>query len=204
MPFKLSRSGLLIVISAPSGCGKSSIVRGILPRIEDLKYSISATSRTPRKDEINGKDYVFMSREQFVAEIKQGLFIEHAEVHGNFYGTPRKAVDEARSAGKDLILDIDVQGGLQVRERVPDSVLIFIVPPSLQELERRLRGRNTDPEDVIRLRLRNAENELSYWPQYDYVVTNDDLPVALDQVEAIIRGERCRASRMSNWERIFE
>lgn len=197
MPFIFKRRGMLIVISAPSGGGKSSIVQGLLKRLDGLRYSISATSRAPRGDERDGREYFFHSREEFEKQIAQGAFLEHAEVHGNFYGTPRKAVEEALRAGQDVILDIDVQGALQIRDKMPDAVLVFVVPPSMEVLEERLRGRDTDPEDGIVLRLKNAVEEMKAWPYYDYVVVNRELDEAIEAVHEIIGAEQCRSRRLS-------
>lgn len=195
--FSFQRRGTLIVISAPSGCGKSSILRAILPRLDSIDYSISVTSRPPRGDEVDGREYYFVDQREFENRIARNEFIEFAEVHGHYYGTPREAIVESLRKGIDVLMDIDVQGGMQVRDKVPEAILIFIAPPSIEELEKRLRSRNTDSEEVIQLRLKNAINEMSFWPRYDYVVTNETLEDAVKSVETIIRSERCRTTRLN-------
>jgi len=197
MSITFSRQGMLVVISAPSGCGKSSILRGVLSRLENARYSISATSRAPRGDEVDGREYYFISRAEFERRIENREFLEYAEVHGHFYGTPMAPINNLIAQGIDVLLDIDVQGGLQVRSLAPESVLVFIAPPDMQVLETRLRGRSTDSEETIQLRLKNAVGEMAIWPQYDYLVTNDDLDEAIGRVEMIIRSERLRTRRLT-------
>jgi len=204
MALSFRRKGMLIVVSAPSGGGKSTILRAVMNRMDGLEYSISATTRLPRAGEIDGRDYFFLSREEFQARIAEGGFLEHAEVHGNLYGTPRAEIERACLSGRDIVLDIDVQGGAQVKRRAPDAALIFILPPSLAELERRLRDRASDSPADIELRLRNARNEMRRWRDYDYAVINDDLERAVRDVEEIIRAERRRVSRLDLDEEIGE
>lgn len=183
------RKGKLIVISAPSGCGKSTIIKQIIDDERlSLGFSISATSRKPREGEQNGVHYYFISDEEFVQLIKEDKFIEWEEVYaGTHYGTLVSEVERVTSAGKNLILDIDVKGGVNVKKRFADEVLsLFIMPPSIDELGRRLRGRATDAEEVIRKRLDKAEFEISYAHHYDQVIVNDDLATAVEEVRSAI------------------
>lgn len=190
--------GSLIVVSAPSGAGKSSLAERVLQRIEDLRFSISYTTREPRGSEQDGVDYYFVSEGEFRAMRERDEFLECAEVHGYLYGTHEKPVEELLSHGLDVMLDIDVQGAEQVRRRVPEAILIFIMPPSCEVLEARLRSRNLNAPDDIERRLRNAAIEVQLYERFDYVVLNDDLDRALAQLEAIIIAERCRPDRQRN------
>jgi guanylate kinase len=190
--------GNLIVVSAPSGAGKSSLAERVLKRVEGLRFSISYTTRELRGAEQNGVDYFFVSEDEFCAMREREEFLECAEVHGHLYGTHEKTVEEMLSQGFDVMLDIDVQGAEQVRRRVPEAILIFIMPPSRQILEARLRSRNlNEPADAER-RLRNAAIEVQLYERFDYVVLNDDLDRALARLEAIIIAERCRPERNRN------
>ncbi len=186
----------VIVISGPSGAGKSTFVHELLRLHPDLVYSVSATSRPRRPHEVEGEDYFFLDRDDFRGRIERSEFAEWAEVHGELYGTLRAQVDQSLAAGKNVLLDIDVQGGRAVRRIYPDGVFIFILPPSLERLEERLRGRGTDTDERIRLRLENARREVSLAHEYDYAVVNDDWDVAARKVNAILVAERCRASRL--------
>lgn len=186
----------VIVISGPSGAGKSSFVHELLRLHTDLVYSVSATSRARREHEVEGTDYFFLEREDFRARIERGEFAEWAEVHGELYGTLRSQIDAALAAGRNVLLDIDVQGGRAVRRIYADGVFLFILPPSLARLEERLRGRGTDSEERIRLRLENARREIALAHEYDYAVVNDDWDVAARRVDAILTAETCRASRL--------
>jgi guanylate kinase len=178
----------LFVFTAPSGAGKTSLVRGLMQRQPALRFSISFTTRTPRPNERDGHDYFFVTREQFEAMAGRGEFLEHARVFDNYYGTSRAQVEQALAAGRDLILEIDWQGAQQIRAAMPECVSIFILPPSRTELERRLRGRGTDPEDVIQRRLRDAAGDMTHWHEFDYVVVNDDFDRALEDLVAIVGG----------------
>ena len=190
--------GTLIVVSAPSGAGKSSLAERVLKRVEDLRFSISYTTRDPRGPEQHGVDYYFVSEEQFRTMRERDEFLECAEVHGCLYGTHEQPVEDLLSQGLDVILDIDVQGAEQVRRRVPEAILIFILPPSCEVLEARLRARNLNaPADIDR-RLRNAAIEVQLYDRFDYVVLNEDLDRALAQLEAIIIAERARPDRQRN------
>jgi len=190
--------GTLIVVSAPSGAGKSSLAERVLKRISDLRFSISYTTRAPRGTEQHGVDYYFVSEEEFSAMRERDEFLECAEVHGYLYGTNEKPIEELLSQGFDVMLDIDVQGAEQVRRRIPEAVLIFILPPSSEVLEARLRARNLNAPADIERRLRNAAIEVQLYERFDYAVLNDDLDRALDQLEAIIVAERCRPFRQRN------
>lgn len=188
--------GSLFIVSAPSGTGKTTILKKIMRDLPGISFSVSHTTRPPRAGEQDGVDYHFISRDDFVRMKDDGAFLEWAEVHGNLYGTSRKAVEEQLSAGKDLLLDIDVQGARQIRQAMNgDAVFLFIAPPSWQILEDRLSGRGTDAPETIRLRLDNARKEMEDAALYEYVVINDDLDMAVDMVRSIIVTERCRNRR---------
>lgn len=190
--------GNLIVVSAPSGAGKSSLAEGVLKRVEDLRFSISYTTREPRGAEKHGVDYYFVSEDEFRAMRERGEFLECANVHGHLYGTHRYQVEEILSAGFDVMLDIDVQGAEQVHRHMAEAILVFILPPSREALEARLRTRNlNEPADIER-RLRNAAIEVQLYERFHYVIVNDDLDRALAELEAIIIAERCRPERLRN------
>jgi guanylate kinase len=186
----------VVVISGPSGAGKSTFVHELLRLHPDLVYSVSATSRPRREHEVEGKDYFFLDRDDFRARIERSEFVEWAEVHGELYGTLRAQIDQSLAAGKNVLLDIDVQGGRAVRRIYPDGVFIFILPPSLARLEERLRGRGTDSEERIRLRLENARREIGLAHEYDYAVVNDDWDLAARKMNAIVIAETSRATRL--------
>jgi len=186
---------LLLVISAPSGCGKSVVLQQVLQSSAGLVYSVSVTSRAPRGAEVDGRDYHFVTRERFEQLIRENAFYEWAEVHGNLYGTRVDTIEAALAGGLDVALDIDVQGGLAVKRRSPDAVLVFLLPPSREVLEQRLRGRASDTEEQIRLRLDNAMREMEFWPQYDFVLINDRLEETVAAARQILEAERRRASR---------
>jgi len=188
--------GHLLVISAPSGAGKTTILKPILARIPAIAFSVSHTTRRPRPGEINGKDYFFVDADQFFAMRLDGDFLEWAEVHGNYYGTSQRAVMAQLAGGQDVILDIDVQGARQLQARQDlDATFIFIAPPSLAELERRLTGRQTETAETIALRLHNARQELQAANLYDYIIVNDDLDHAKSMLMAIILEKRAAARR---------
>ena len=192
---KSSERGNLIVVSAPSGAGKSSLAQRALNRIEGLKFSISYTTREPRGAEKDGVDYHFVSEDEFRNMRDRSEFLESAEVHGYLYGTHRAAVDELLAQGLDVILDIDVQGAEQVRQRVPEAITVFILPPSREILEARLRSRNLNEPSDLERRLSNAADEVRLYEKFHYVIVNDDLDRALASLEAIITAERCRLLR---------
>jgi guanylate kinase len=189
--------GRLFVIAAPSGAGKTSLVRALMEREPALRFSISYTTRPRRPAEVHGRDYFFVTREEFQRMAAEGGFLEHATVFDNSYGTSKAQVEQSLADGQDLILEIDWQGAAQVRRALPECRSIFILPPSHAELERRLRGRGTDPEEVIRRRLRDAASDMGHWSEFDYVVVNDDFDRALRELQDIIRGrgEASRADR---------
>lgn len=189
----MQRKGILYVISAPSGAGKSTLCRELLDIFPELRHSVSCTTRTPRTGEIEGKDYHFVSREEFLRMIAGGEFAEWAEVHGNLYGTALKTLQQSREKGIDLILDIDCQGAAQLKEKQVAGVNIFILPPSYGELRRRLEGRESDPPDVIEKRLSNAADEIKQAGWYDYIVVNDIFSRAVEDLKSIIIAERHRA-----------
>ena len=188
--------GLLIVISAPSGTGKTTLTHMLLKEFPDMEFSVSYTTRKPRPGEVNGKDYFFVDRETFERMIEEGDFLEWAEVYGNLYGTSKSQVLKALNEGKDILLDIDTQGALQVKKNFPEAVLIFILPPSFKELERRLRSRGTDDEETIERRLKIARVEVERAPLYDYIVVNDRLEKAYEKLKSIVIAEKCRTERL--------
>jgi len=188
------RRGRLFVIAAPSGAGKTSLVRALMEREPGLRFSISYTTRPQRPAELHGRDYFFVSPDEFERMAASGEFLEHARVFDNRYGTARRQVDEWLAAGQDLILEIDWQGARQVRAALPECVSVFILPPSLGELERRLRGRGTDAEEVIGRRLRDAASDMTHWREFDHVVVNDEFARALADLQAIVAG-RAEATR---------
>ena len=186
----------VFIISAPSGSGKTTLVSRLLASVPGLMFSVSYTTRLPRGDEVDGHSYHFVSRQDFEAMVAGGEFLEWAEVFGNYYGTHRGILEEAQAQGKDLVLDIDVQGARQLRSRIPEAVSVFILAPSRQILEQRLRARGEDREDVIERRLRDAAGEIRNYQQYDYVVINRDLDESAATLNAIVRAERVRRTRI--------
>ncbi len=186
----------VFIISAPSGSGKSTLVARLLASDPGLRFSVSYTTRTPRGNEKPGENYIYISRKEFLTRIGQDEFLEHAEVFGNFYGTSREVLEQARREGKDLILDIDVQGARQLKDRIPEAVSIFILPPSRDILEQRLRARSEDSEEVIQRRLRDAAEEIRNYEQYDYVLVNHQVEESTGTLGSIIKAERVRRSRM--------
>lgn len=186
----------VFIISAPSGSGKSTLVARLMGADPGLRFSVSYTTRKPRGNEKPGESYVYISREEFLSRIDRSEFLEHAEVFGNFYGTNREVLEQAKSEGKDLILDIDVQGARQLKERIPEAVTIFILPPSRDILEQRLRLRSEDSEEVIQRRLREAAEEIRNYQQYDYVLVNHQVDESTITLAAIIKAERVRRIRM--------
>ncbi len=187
--------GILFILSAPSGAGKTSLMKELLSRDPGLKLSISCTTRPARTGETDGVHYHFLDRTQFRQAISEGDFLEHAEVFGNLYGTREADVRRHLAAGRDLVLEIDWQGARQVRERFPTAVGIFVLPPSIEELERRLRGRGTDSEAVIARRMRQARADMTHYAEYDYLVVNDCFDRALDALASIATAERLRLAR---------
>jgi guanylate kinase len=196
----MSRRGLLIILSSPSGAGKSTLARRLMAWDPSIRFSVSATTRAPRPGEEDGREYFFRTREAFEEMVANGDMLEHAEVFGNLYGSPRAPVEEALSAGRDVMFDIDWQGGQQVRNSVlkGDVVSIFILPPSIAELDARLRGRGQDSAEVIAGRMAKSEAEISHWAEYDYVLINADLDATERQLIHIIEAERLRRDRRTD------
>ncbi len=188
----MDRRGSLFVLSAPSGTGKSTLIRLLMEKERRLSFSISHTTRAPRRGETDGVHYHFVPREEFERMAESGEFVEWATVHGNLYGTSAGEIEKSLSAGNDVILDIDVQGAVQVGFKFPEAVLVFVLPPSMAELERRLRDRAKDDEEVIRRRLRNARDEIKVIERYHYVIMNDDVDRAVEELGTIIRAGRLR------------
>lgn len=187
--------GLLVVVSAPSGGGKGTILKELFARNDNLQLSVSATTRNPRPGEENGKQYYFMSREEFEGMIREGKMLEHAQYVGNYYGTPRGPVDKWIGEGRDVILEIEIQGGAQVKKLMPECVSVFILPPSMAVLGERLRGRGTEDEETVLKRLETARQEIPCAKDYDYVVFNDRLEDAVEDILTILRAEKLKYSR---------
>lgn len=198
-PRQIRRRGLMLVLSSPSGAGKTTISRSLLERDPNLSLSVSATTRPMRPNELEGVHYFFKEQAEFDRMVEDGEFLEHARVFGFSYGTPRAPVEDALSEGKDVLFDIDWQGTQQVAEAMPkDLVRVFILPPSHVELERRLFTRAQDSEDVVKSRMAKAASEMSHWQEYDYVVINRELDRAIAEVEAILQAERLKRERQTN------
>lgn len=187
--------GLLIVVSGPSGVGKNTIISNLFNCLSNFKYSISATTRAPRPNEIDGQHYFFLTDSEFNKRIAAGDFLEWAKVYQHYYGTPRSYVERMLAGGTDLILDIDVQGAAQIKKTLPEAILIFLAPPSLAELKQRLIGRKTEPESEIMLRLQNIDKELQAVPIYDYFIINNEIDLTCSQIECIIQSERMKVTR---------
>lgn len=193
----MQRRGLLLILSSPSGAGKSTLARRLMDWDPTIRFSVSATTRAPRPGEVDGREYFFRSRADFQAMVAAGDMLEHAEVFGNFYGSPRAPVETAMKEGRDTLFDIDWQGGQQIRNSAlgRDVVSVFILPPSIAELERRLRGRAQDTDAVIAGRMAKSEAEISHWAEYDYVLVNDDLDRTFNDLLTILQAERKRRDR---------
>lgn len=195
-PVTIARRGLMLVISSPSGAGKSTIARNLLEKDKNISLSVSVTTRPRRQSEIEGIHYHFISKRDFERLRDNEELLEWAEVHGNFYGTPREPVEVAMAAGRDMLFDIDWQGAEQLQDKMKaDVVSIFILPPTMTELQSRLHRRAEDTEEVIKTRLINSRAEIEHWRDYDYVILNDDLQAAFEAVEAIVKAERVRRDR---------
>lgn len=196
MMIKTKKQGLLIVLSGPSGSGKNTVcdmAKEVMPNIWE---SVSMTSRKPRKGEVDGKDYYFVSEEEFEKNIEEGKMLEHAKFAGNYYGTPRKSVQKQLDAGKDVLLVIEIQGALQIKEKIPQALFVFLLPPSMKELKRRLRMRKTETEEKLMERFETAYKEINELPKYNYVIVNDKADEAARKLEAIINAEKCRVDRI--------
>jgi guanylate kinase len=187
--------GILVVLSGPSGAGKGTVSQALLPKMKEMFLSVSATTRMPRNGEIDGEDYLFITVSKFSGMIAGNEFLEWAKVHDNYYGTPCSPVREALKQGKDVLLEIDIQGGLQVKKKIPEAVLIFLLPPSWTELKARLNGRGSETPKEVKKRLQNAVNEIRMLSLYDYVIVNDRVEQAVDRIQAIIAAEKCRTFR---------
>jgi guanylate kinase len=191
------RKGTLFIVSGPSGVGKGTIVRELVAREPAVRLSVSVTTRAPRPGEQEGVSYHFKTPEAFDALVQGGELLEHAQFGANHYGTPRAWVEAQQTAGHDVILEIEVKGAIQVSQKAEDAVLVFVLPPSFEELEARLQGRRSETPEVVRQRLAIAREELAFLPMYDYHLVNDDLEVAVRQLQAILEAERCRVSRLA-------
>jgi guanylate kinase len=197
-PKIIARRGLMLVLSSPSGAGKTTLSRKLLAEVSGLELSISVTTRARRRGEVNARHYHFIDAKKFARLAQAGDLLEHAEVFDNRYGTPRKPVEQALKAGRDVLFDIDWQGTQQLREKLPqDLVSVFVLPPSIPELERRLHTRAQDDNDIIRARMAKAAGEMSHWAEYDYVVINRDIDRAFDEVRAILAAERLKRERQT-------
>ena len=193
---KLNERGLLIVISGPSGVGKGTVRKALFEmKNHNLTYSVSMTTRKMREGEVDGKDYYFVTKDEFLKQIDDGNFLEYAEFVGNYYGTPLDKVNQKLDEGKEVVLEIEVEGALQVKKKVPDCVMIFLVPPSKEELYNRLKNRGTEAEEIIQKRIEKANREFKVAPKYDYIVVNDEVNNAADRIMAIIRAEHAKTSR---------
>jgi guanylate kinase len=194
---EITRRGILLVLSSPSGAGKTTITRAVLEREPGLEFSISVTTRRPRAGEVNGRHYHFIDRTHFDAMVKDSALLEHASVFGNFYGTPRAPIETALAEGRDVILDLDWQGAQQLRRGLSaDVVSVFVLPPDHQTLEKRLRSRAQDSEEVVNARLVKSAEETSHWSEYDYVIINDELEVSVALTRSILAAERARRERL--------
>ena len=187
--------GLLIVLSGPSGVGKGTVCTALRSRVPELVYSVSATTRSPRLGEVNGVNYFFKSREQFMDMIDNDQLLEYAEYVGNYYGTPRDFVEETLASGKDIILEIEVQGALKVKEKFPEGIFVFLMPPSLDELKDRIQGRGTESQATIDHRMSVAVDEINLLQHYDYAVVNDEINLACERIQSIIIAEHCKVRK---------
>ena len=194
----MNKKGLIIVLSAPSGAGKTTLAHKLIKADKNLVFSVSCTTRPMRDGEKDGIDYNFLSVEEFKSNIAKNKFAEWALVHNNYYGTLKSEIENAMNSSRDILLDIDVQGGISIKKAFPDAVLIFIMPPNIEELKNRLIKRNKDSEETISARLSNARNEISYYSHYDYLVVNDKIKAALSELHSIIGSERLKIVKVKN------
>lgn len=188
--------GLLIVISGPSGAGKGTICKALLEKRKDIEVSVSATTRQPRAGEVDGVNYHFLTKEQFVEKVEQDGFLEYAEVYGNYYGTPKSNVDQILDSGRNVILEIDIQGALKVKEKASEGVFIFILPPSMEELKQRIIKRGSETPESLMTRFKSAYQEINYVSKYNYAVVNDNVEDAVHKIEGILTAELCRVDRL--------
>lgn len=195
----MTKKGLLLVVSGPSGVGKGTICKEYLNKYDDCALSVSATTRSPRDGEVDGVSYFFLTHDEFRKKIDEGGFLEHAVFCDNYYGTPKDAVMEKLEEGKNVILEIEVQGALQVRSHYPEAVFVFVIPPSVETLEERLRGRGTETDEVIKKRLERAKAEFKYIDKYNYVLVNDTVSEAVCRLHSIIEAEKCVMARNYNF-----
>ncbi|SEB19742.1 guanylate kinase [Thalassobacillus cyri] len=193
----IEEKGILFILSGPSGVGKGTVRKSLFEQSTDLRYSISMTTRGAREGETDGVDYFFKSRDEFERLIAEGKLLEHAEYVGNYYGTPREYVEETLENGKDVFLEIEVQGALQVKQNFPQGVFIFLIPPSLEELKDRIVSRGTETEEKVKNRLHTAREEIEMMDAYDYVVVNDEVDNAVKKVQSIVMSEHCKRERVA-------
>ena len=194
----LNRKGLLLVVSGPSGAGKGTICKALLNKNDQIKLSVSATTRKPRNGEVHGVNYFFIEKEEFTKMVENGEFLEHAQIYDNFYGTPKAAIIECLEKGQDVILEIEMQGARQIKEVYPEGVFIFVLPPSLEELKSRIVGRGTETQEEIEKRFSCAFEEISQIVNYDYFIVNEDIEKSVNDVEAIILSEKNKVTRYKN------
>jgi len=200
----MHNKGLLIVISGPSGAGKGTVCKALLEKNSQIQISVSVTTRSPRPGEVEGKNYFFRSENEFMKMIEEGEFLEYAKVYDYYYGTPKQYVKDKLLSGQDVILEIDIQGALKVKEKFEEGVFIFIVPPSMEELKRRIVKRATESEEAILKRFQSAYQELNFITRYNYVVVNDEIEDAVKKIEAIIIAEKCRIDRNKGLNNILQ
>lgn len=194
----LNRKGLLLVVSGPSGAGKGTICKALLNKNDQIKLSVSATTRKPRNGEVHGVNYFFIEKEEFAKMIENGEFLEYAQIYDNFYGTPKAAIIECLEKGQDVILEIEMQGARQIKEVYPEGVFIFVLPPSLEELKSRIVGRGTETQEEIEKRFSCAFEEINQIVNYDYLIVNEDIEKSVSDVEAIICAEKNKVTRYKN------
>jgi len=188
----MHKRGLLIVVSGPSGAGKGTICKGLLEKRNEVQVSVSATTRDPRNGEVDGKNYFFKTKEEFESMIEADNLMEYAQVYDNYYGTPKQFVIDKINSGSDILLEIDIQGALQVRKRYPEGIFVFILPPSMKELKHRIIGRGSETEESLEKRFSSAYEEIDFIKKYDYYIINDELNKAVDTLESIIDAEKCK------------
>ncbi len=194
----MKKKGMIIIVSAPSGAGKTSICDALIKSDKNIVYSVSTTTREPRKGEKNGREYFFVNDSEFTKMVKANMFVEWAKVHDHFYGTSKKVLEQTINKGKDILLDIDVQGAVKIKKQYKEALMIFITTPSLKILKERLIKRNKDSLEVIKRRIENAKKELTYLPKYDYLILNDKLDKSIQEVKSVICAERLSIKRNKN------